>query len=74
MGCKKSNLDMRILQPGTKCNIYAGTFNPGDKQPAQPVVVNSIYNPGDTGLLVYNVTDNNGVAWIIPDNDLEPIK
>jgi hypothetical protein len=74
LGCKKSNLDTRILQPGTKCTIYAGVFNPGDKQPAQPVVVNSLYNPGDNGLLVYTVTDSNGIVWEIPDNDLNPIK
>lgn len=74
LGCKKSNLDTRILQPGTKCTIYAGVFNPGDKQPAQPVVVGSLYNPGDNGMLVYNVMDSNGVAWVIPDNDLNPIK
>jgi len=74
LGCKKTDLDTRILQPGTKCTIYAGVFNPGDKQPAQPVVVNSLYNPGDNGLLLYNVTDSNGVVWVIPDNDLNVVK
>jgi len=74
LGCKKSNVDLRILEPGTKCTIYAGTFAAGDKQPAQPVVVNSVSNPGDTGLIMYNVTDSNGVAWVIPDNDLVPVK
>jgi hypothetical protein len=74
MGCKKSSIDVRILQPGTKCTIYAGVFNPGDKQPVQPVVVNSVYNPGDNSLIMYNVTDSNGVVWVLPDNDLKPIK
>ena len=74
LGCKKANLDTRILQSGTKCTIYAGVFNLGDKQPAQPVVVNSVYNPGDNGLIMYNVTDSNGVAWVIPDNDLNVVK
>ncbi len=73
--CKKNNaLDTRVLQVGTKCNIYSGVFQPGDTQPAQPVTVTGIYRTASSGLIYYNVTDTNGVVWQIPDNDLQVVK
>jgi hypothetical protein len=73
--CKKDGgLDVRVLQPGTKCNIYSGVFAPGDLQPAVPVTVTSIFRKASSGLIYYNVTDTNGVVWQIPDNDLQVLK
>src|SRR3569833_3104341 len=67
-GCQKDSLATRVLQPGTKCNIYDGVFAPGDIQPAQPVTVVSVYRTAASGLIYYNVTDNNGEIWQMPDN------
>jgi|GEM_PF-1777090 len=74
IGCTKDNLATRVLQPGTKCNIYSGVFVTGDMQPAQPVVVVSIYRTASSGLIYYNVNDVNGITWQIPDNDLQVIQ
>lgn len=71
---KNSALYTRVLQPGTKCNIYSGVFQPGDFAPAQPVTVTGIYRAASSGLIYYSVTDTNGVVWQIPDNDLQVVK
>jgi hypothetical protein len=71
--CNKQQdaLDKRVLQPGTKCNIYAGVFAAGDPQPVAPVTVTSVYRTANSGMIYYNVTDANGVVWQLPDNDLQ---
>jgi hypothetical protein len=69
LSCKKENLDARIIATGTKCTIKTGVFSTGDKQPAQPVVIDGVYSQPNNAL-VYNVTDSQGVAWEIPDADL----
>jgi hypothetical protein len=73
--CKKdTSLDTRILQPGTKCNIYSGVFQAGDFQPAQPVTVTGIYRTVGSSMIYYSVTDANGVVWVFPDNDLQVLQ
>jgi hypothetical protein len=71
VGCTKDTLDTRLLQPGTKCVIYAGVFAPKDTQPALPVTVVDMYRTASTGLIYYDVKDANGVIWQLPDNDLQ---
>jgi len=73
LSCQKSNLDLRVLPAGTKCTIKAGVFNTGDKQPDQPVIVNGVFSQ-NSAIIFYNVTDTQGVAWQLPDNDLIVVK
>jgi hypothetical protein len=70
LSCKKENLDLRVIAPGTKCTIKSGVFNTGDKQPAQPVIVDGVFNQSNNTIIFYNVTDTQGVVWEIPDGDL----
>jgi len=70
LSCKKDNLDLRVIAPGTKCTIKAGVFSTGDKQPAQPVIVDGVYGQPNNALLFYSVTDAQGAVWEIPDSDL----
>ena len=69
LSCKKDNLALRVIAPGTKCTIKAGVFGTGDKQPAQPVVVDGVFSQNNA-LIFYSVTDTQGVDWQIPDSDL----
>ena len=73
--CKKdSSLNLRVLQPGTKVSVVSNVFGEGDKQPAEPMTITSIFRGASSGLIFYNVTDANGVVWQLPDNDLQVVK
>lgn len=75
VSCKKDDaINTRVLAVGTKCGIVSGVFNLGDVQPAVPVTIVSISRPATSGLILYNVSDANGVIWEIPDNDLQVMK
>jgi hypothetical protein len=70
LSCKKENLDLRVIAPGTKCTIKAGVFSSSDKQPIQPVIVDGVFSQSNNALIFYKVTDTQGVDWEIPDTDL----
>jgi len=73
LSCQKSNLNLRILAPGTTCTIKAGVFASTDKQPAQPVIVGTVFSQNNA-IIFYNVTDTQGVVWQLPDSDLVVMK
>lgn len=73
LGCTKSNSNLAMLAPGTKCTLVSGIFSSKDYQPTPPLVIDDIFQD-DGGLTIYDATDSKGIVWQIPGNDLVVIK
>lgn len=69
VACSKEPLSIQI---GQSYHIKNNIFNKGVFQPKQPVLVNKLYIDPASGLPYANVTDQNGLVWYIPQEDLKP--